>query len=45
MGFVYPTDQQGVEGIRISIHMHNTFEEVELVLQSLREFFSGKAKL
>jgi selenocysteine lyase/cysteine desulfurase len=31
-----------VEGIRISLHYYNTFEQVERVLQGLRELSSGK---
>jgi isopenicillin-N epimerase len=42
-GETYPADPHGVEGIRISTHYYNTFEQVERVLQGLRELASGKA--
>ena len=42
MGIQYPADPHGVEGIRISTHYYNTFEQVERVLQGLRELSSGK---
>lgn len=42
-GTRYPADPHGVEGIRISTHYYNTFEQVERVLQGLRELSSGKA--
>jgi isopenicillin-N epimerase len=45
VGVRYPADPHGVEGIRISTHIYNTFEQVDLVLQGLRELSSGKAKL
>jgi selenocysteine lyase/cysteine desulfurase len=38
----YPADPHGVDGIRISTHFYNTFEQVERVLQGLRELSSGK---
>src|SRR5215813_1625827 len=41
-GTRYPADPHGVEGIRISTHLYNTFEQVERVLQGLRELSSGK---
>jgi selenocysteine lyase/cysteine desulfurase len=40
-GIRYPADPHGVEGIRISTHYYNTFEQVERVLQGLRELSSG----
>jgi selenocysteine lyase/cysteine desulfurase len=43
MGIKYPADPHGVEGIRISTHYYNTFEQVENLLQGLRELSSGKA--
>lgn len=43
MGVRYPADPHGVEGIRVSTHYYNTFEQVEWVLQGLRELSSGKA--
>jgi selenocysteine lyase/cysteine desulfurase len=39
----YPADPHGVEGIRISTHLYNTFEQVDRVLQGLRELSKGKA--
>ena len=42
MGIKYPADPHGVEGIRVSTHYYNTFEQVERVLQGLRELSSGK---
>ena len=42
-GIKYPADPHGVEGIRVSTHYYNTFEQVERVLQGLRELSSGKA--
>jgi selenocysteine lyase/cysteine desulfurase len=42
-GIRYPADPHGVEGIRISTHFYNTFEQVERVLEGLRELSSGKA--
>jgi isopenicillin-N epimerase len=42
-GVKYPADPHGVDGIRISLHYYNTFEQVERVLQGLRELSSGKA--
>ena len=41
-GVKYPADPHGVEGIRVSLHYYNTFEQVERVLQGLRELSSGK---
>lgn len=43
MGIKYPADPHGVEGIRISTHYYNTFEQVERVLQGLRDLANGKA--
>jgi selenocysteine lyase/cysteine desulfurase len=42
IGERYPADPHGVEGIRISTHFYNTFEEVERVLAGLRDLASGK---
>jgi isopenicillin-N epimerase len=42
-GITYPADPHGVEGIRISTHYYNTFEQVEKVLQGLRELSGAKA--
>jgi selenocysteine lyase/cysteine desulfurase len=42
-GSRYPADPHGVEGIRISTHFYNTFEQVDRVLQGLRELSKGKA--
>lgn len=42
-GIRYPADPHGVEGIRISTHYYNTFEQVENVLRGLRELAAGKA--
>ena len=39
----YPADPHGVEGVRISTHYYNTFQQVERVLEGLRELSSGKA--
>ncbi|MEK7750393.1 MAG: aminotransferase class V-fold PLP-dependent enzyme, partial [Acidobacteriota bacterium] len=38
----YPADPHGVEGIRISTHFYNSFEQVENVLAALRELAGGK---
>jgi selenocysteine lyase/cysteine desulfurase len=38
----YPADPHGVDGIRLSTHFYNTFEQVEAVLSALRELASGK---
>jgi isopenicillin-N epimerase len=40
-GAKYPADPHGVEGIRISTHYYNTFEEVDRVLRGLRELAKG----
>jgi len=42
-GARYPADPHGVEGIRISTHLYNTFEQVDRVLEGLRELSKGKA--
>ena len=42
-GPVYPADPAGMEGVRISTHYYNTFEQVDRVLQGLKELVSGKA--
>ena len=42
-GVKYPADPHGVEGIRVSTHYYNTFEQVDRVLEGLRELSSGKA--
>jgi selenocysteine lyase/cysteine desulfurase len=42
-GIKYPADPHGVEGIRVSTHYYNTFEQVERVLTGLRELSAGKA--
>jgi selenocysteine lyase/cysteine desulfurase len=42
MGVKYPADPHGVEGIRVSTHYYNTFEQVERVLQGLRALSTGK---
>jgi isopenicillin-N epimerase len=39
----YPADPHGVDGIRISTHYYNTFEQVDRVLQALKDLSSGKA--
>ena len=39
----YPADPHGVEGIRVSTHYYNTFEQVDLVLEGLRELSGGRA--
>ncbi|HEY3940018.1 MAG TPA: aminotransferase class V-fold PLP-dependent enzyme [Bryobacteraceae bacterium] len=41
-GIRYPSDPHGVDGIRISTHYYNTFEQVERVLEGLRELSTGK---
>jgi len=38
----YPADPHGVEGIRVSTHFYNTFEEVERVLAGLRDLAAGR---
>jgi selenocysteine lyase/cysteine desulfurase len=42
-GPVYPADPAGMEGVRVSTHYYNTFEQVDRVLQGLKELASGKA--
>jgi len=42
-GPVYPADPRGIDGVRLSTHYYNTFEQVDRVLQGLREIASGKA--
>jgi selenocysteine lyase/cysteine desulfurase len=42
-GIRYPADPHGVEGIRVSTHFYNTFEQVDRVLEGLRELSTGKA--
>jgi len=42
-GPVYPADPAGMEGVRISTHYYNTFEQVERVLPGLKELVSGTA--
>lgn len=42
-GVRYPADPHGVEGIRISTHYYNTFDQVDKVLRALRELAEGKA--
>jgi selenocysteine lyase/cysteine desulfurase len=39
----YPADPHGVDGIRVSTHYFNTFEQVDRVLQALKELSSGIA--
>ena len=39
----YPADPHGVDGIRVSTHYYNTFEQVDRVLQALKDLSSGKA--
>lgn len=39
-GSRYPADPHGVEGIRVSTHYYNTFENVNRVLQALEELSS-----
>ncbi|HUS07106.1 MAG TPA: aminotransferase class V-fold PLP-dependent enzyme [Bryobacteraceae bacterium] len=41
VGNTYPADPHGVSGIRVSTHYYNTFEQVERVLQGLRELAKG----
>jgi isopenicillin-N epimerase len=41
-GIKYPADPHGVEGIRVSTHYYNTFEQVDRVLEGLRELSKGK---
>jgi selenocysteine lyase/cysteine desulfurase len=43
VGPKYPADPHGVEGIRVSLHYYNTFEQVNRLLEGLRELSSGKA--
>ncbi len=43
IGIRYPADPHGVAGIRVSTHFYNTFEQVEMVLEGLRDLSSGKA--
>ena len=42
-GSRYPADPHGVEGIRVSTHYYNTFENVNRVLQALEELSSRNA--
>jgi selenocysteine lyase/cysteine desulfurase len=39
----YPADPHGVEGIRVSTHYYNTFEQVDRVLEALRELAAARA--
>ena len=39
----YPADPHGVEGIRVSTHYYNTFEQVDRVLEGLRDLTGGRA--
>lgn len=41
-GELYPANVHGVDGIRISTHFYNTFEQVDRVLDGLRAAASGK---
>lgn len=41
-GPVYPADPQGMDGVRISTNFFNTFEQVDRVLQGLKELASTK---
>jgi selenocysteine lyase/cysteine desulfurase len=43
VGIKYPADPHGVDGIRVSTHYYNTFEQVDRVLTGLRELSSGKS--
>lgn len=43
IGIKYPADPHGVDGIRVSTHYYNTFEQVERVLTGLRELTDGKS--
>jgi selenocysteine lyase/cysteine desulfurase len=38
----YPADPHGVDGIRVSTHFYNTFEQVNRVLEGLRELGGKK---
>jgi selenocysteine lyase/cysteine desulfurase len=38
----YPADPHGLEGIRVSSHYYNTFEQMDRVLQALNELARGK---
>jgi selenocysteine lyase/cysteine desulfurase len=38
----YPADPNGVEGVRVSSHYYNTFEQMDRVLQALNELARGK---
>jgi isopenicillin-N epimerase len=42
-GSGYPADPHGVDGIRISTHYFNTYEEVDRVLEALKDLSAGKA--
>ena len=33
----YPADPHGVEGIRVSTHFYNTFEQIDRVIEGLKE--------
>src|SRR5712692_1554352 len=41
-GPVYPADPSGMDGVRISTHYYNTFEQVDRVLKGLKELAAAK---
>lgn len=41
-GPVYPADPAGMDGVRVSTHYYNTFEQVDRVLQGLKELSARK---
>jgi isopenicillin-N epimerase len=42
-GPVYPADPAGMDGVRVSTHYYNTFEQVDRVLRGLKELSTRKA--
>jgi isopenicillin-N epimerase len=43
VGPKYPSDPHGIEGIRVSTHYYNTYEQIDRILHGLRELAEGKA--
>jgi len=39
----YPADPHGVDGIRLSTHFYNTFEQLDKVLEGLKELADGRS--
>jgi selenocysteine lyase/cysteine desulfurase len=41
-GPLYPADPAGMDGVRVSTHYYNTFEQVDQVIQGLKELAGGR---